>query len=320
MKRPSSNVLGILCVIGAVVTFSTNDMIVKWFSGDYPLHQVVFIRSSVALIVTLAVIMPLDGGFANLRTKRLGLHLLRGLAVVVANLTFFAGIAVLPLSEATAIFFVAPLLITVLSIPLLGEVVGFHRLSAVALGLVGVIIVIRPGSEGFQLAALLPLVAACAYAALQIMTRKMGLTEKASTMAFYIQLTFIIVCSGFGIIAGDGRYAPGDGGSLDFLLRAWVWPEGFDLWLMIGLGGLLAVGGYLISQGYRVVEAGVVAPFEYVLMPLAIFWGIVIWNDWPDSQSWVGIALIISAGVYVFYREAIQGRRNVLDRPMPRNR
>jgi drug/metabolite transporter (DMT)-like permease len=295
-------------------------MIVKWFSGDYPLHQVVFIRSSVALIVTLAVIMPLDGGFANLRTKRLGLHLLRGLAVVVANLTFFAGIAVLPLSEATAIFFVAPLLITVLSIPLLGEVVGFHRLSAVALGLVGVIIVIRPGSEGFQLAALLPLVAACAYAALQIMTRKMGLTEKASTMAFYIQLTFIIVCSGFGIIAGDGRYAPGDGGSLDFLLRAWVWPEGFDLWLMIGLGGLLAVGGYLISQGYRVAEAGVVAPFEYVLMPLAIFWGIVIWNDWPDSQSWVGIALIISAGVYVFHREAIQGRRNVLDRPMPRNR
>ena len=80
------------------------------------------------------------------------------------------------------------------------------------------------------------------------------------------------------------------------------------------------VGGYLISQAYRIAEAGLVAPFEYVAMPLAVFWSVVLWNDWPDTTAWLGIACIGGAGLYVFYRETVRGRENVLKRPMPRNR
>ena len=312
--------LGILCAMGAVVAFTTQDMAIKWLSGDYPLHQIILARAAIALILTLAILVPLEGGYGNLRTKRLPLHLLRGLAVVIANMTFFTGLASLPLGEATAIFFVAPLFITALSVLMLRERVGPRRWVAVLIGLTGVVVMIRPGGSTFQWAALLPLAAAFAYAMLQIMTRKLGIAEKASTMAFYIQITFVFVSGGIGLAAGDGRFAGTGSPQLEFLLRAWIWPPAEDMAIMAGVGVLSAIGGYLISQAYRVAEAGLVAPFEYVAMPLAVFWGVMVWGEWPDAVAWVGISLIGGAGLYVFYRETVRGRINVLKRPMPRNR
>ena len=156
----SPHFTGILCVLGAVTAFTTQDMAIKWMSGDYPLHQIVLTRAIVALLLTLAVFMPLEGGLGNLRTRRLPLHLLRGLAVVFANMAFFTGLASLPLGEATAIFFVAPLFITLLSVVLLHEQVGPRRWLAVLVGLGGVVVMVRPGGETFQWAALFPLGAA----------------------------------------------------------------------------------------------------------------------------------------------------------------
>jgi len=295
-------------------------MAIKWLSGDYPLHQIVLARATVAIVFTLAVFVPLEGGLRILRTKRLKLHLLRGLAVVIANMTFFTGLASLPLGEATAIFFVAPLLITALSVVLLGESVGPRRWVAVCIGLSGVVVMLRPGSDSFEAAALLPLGAALAYALLQIMTRKLGMAEKASTMAFYIQLTFICVSSAIGLAFGDGRYAGSGNPSLEFLMRAWVWPSHGDALIMVAIGCLSAIGGYLISQAYRIAEAGLVAPFEYTALPLAVFWSVFLWGDWPDAISWLGITLIAGAGLFVFYREVVRGKENVLKRPLPRNR
>ena len=315
-----TNLIGMICVMGAVFTFSTQDMAIKWISGDYPLHQIVLTRASIGLLLTLAIFVPLEGGYANLLTKRLGLHFLRGLSVVIANMAFFTGLATLSLAEATAIFFVAPLLITALSVPFLGEKVGTRRWAAVFVGLSGVVVMLRPGGEVFQAATLLPLAAAFAYALLQIMTRKICKTEKASTMAFYIQITFIFVSSSVGLLFGDGRYTDPNNPTVDFLLRAWVWPSLGDFLIMAGVGCLSGVGGYLISQAYRIAEAGLVAPFEYVALPLAVFWSITLFGDWPDSVAWLGIFLIAGSGLYTFYRETVRGRPNVLNRPMPRNR
>ncbi len=315
----AGNLVAILCVVAAMVAFTSQDMAIKWLSGDYPLHQIILVRATIALILTLAILVPLEGGYRNLKTERLGLHLLRGLAVVIANMAFFAGLVSLPLGEATAIFFVAPVLITALSVPLLKEKVGRHRWFAVLLGLAGVIVMLQPGTGSFRFAMLLPLVAALFYALLQIMTRKMGLKEKASTMAFYIQLTFVVVSSLIGLSLGDGRFAEGGNAQIAFLLRGWVWPPLEDLAIMAGIGFGSAAGGYLISQGYRLSEAALIAPFEYVALPLAVFWSVLIWADWPAPLSWLGIALIASGGLYIFYRETIRGA-NVLPRPMPRNR
>ena len=315
----SPNLVGIVCVMGAVTAFTTQDMTVKWLSESYPLHQITLFRAAIAMAIIVGVFMPLEGGWRHLRTRRPGLHLLRGFAVVVANMCFFTGLVTLPLGEATAIFFVAPLLITALSVVFLGEQVGARRWLAVLVGLTGVVVMMRPGTETFQLAALLPLAAALAYASLQIMTRKLGMAEKASTMSFYIQIVFIAVSTTIGLIVGDGRYVSGDA-HLDFLLRAWSWPDLPGLGVLLVIGVLSAIGSYLVSQAYRISEAALVAPFEYVAIPMAVFWSALVWGDWPDAIAWSGIALIGGAGLYVFYRETVRGRLNALRRPMPRNR
>ena len=134
------------------------------------------------------------------------MHFLRGLAVVFANLTFSWDLLRLPLAEATAIFFVSPLLITVFSIFFLKERVGIHRWGSVVFGLIGVLIILRPGTEAFKFASLLPIAAAVGYATLHMLTRHLGKTESALTMSFYIQITFIFICRVFWLFVGDGRF------------------------------------------------------------------------------------------------------------------
>lgn len=316
----SHTLFGILCAVGAWFTFSLNDVGIKLLSGDYALHQIVLVRSAVALMLTLIVIVPLEGGYHLLKTKNLKIHILRGLSVVVANMAFFTSLAAISLPEASAIFFVAPLFITALSVFFLGEQVGPKRWAAVAVGLLGVVIMLRPGTDAFKVAALLPLGAAAAYAILQTLTRKIGFSEKASTMSFYIQLVFVVVCIAFGLVVGDGRYAGGDSVALNFLLRAWVWPPQSDFAIMVGLGIASGIGGYLVSQAYRVCEAATIAPFEYLALLLAIFWGVTIWGEWPDLYAWLGIALILFSGLYVFWREVVLDKKLVIVHPMPRNR
>lgn len=304
-----NNLLGISSAIGASLFFSFNDMAIKFISDDYALHQVVLIRSLIGMVVLLAIIVPLDGGLKVLRTKRLGLHLVRGLCVVMANMSFFLALAAMPLADAVAIFFIAPLLVTVFSVIFLAEYVGPLRWMAVAVGLIGVIIMMRPGSSSFQFAALLPLLAAVFYAGLHILTRKIGGTERASTMTFYIMITFITVSAAMGLAAGDGRYAGGDDASLEFLLRAWVWPEPKDYLIFVGIGFAGAFGGFLISQAYRLCEAGLASPFEYTALVLAIFWGVVVFGEWPDAMDWVGVTLIVGSGMFMLWRESVVNAR-----------
>jgi len=118
-------------------------------------------------------------------------------------------------------------------------------------------------------------------------------------MAFYLQVMFITSSLAIFLFAGDGRFAGSDNRSLEFLLRAWSWPSSFDLAFMVVVGVLNAFGGYLISQGYRLAEVSVVAPFEYVAIPLAVIWGFLIWSDFPDAISWIGICMILGAGLFV---------------------
>jgi len=299
-----ANLMGAACAAFAMVCFSTNDALIKLMSGDYALHQIVLIRSVIALGVFLGLIMPLTGGWVVFRTRRLGVHILRGCCVVFANMCFFLGLAVLPLADAVAIFFVAPLIITAFSVYFLGESVGPRRWAAVGMGLLGVIIMMRPGSGGFQMAALLPLAAAFGYASLHILTRRIGVTESAATMTVYIQLVFIAVSGAIGLALGHGAYANEDGGVLAFLLRAWVWPAPRDWWLLVFIGFGTALGGFFISQAYRISEAAFAAPFEYVAMPMAVFWGVMLFGTWPDGVSWIGMAFILAGGLFLLFREA----------------
>lgn len=306
-KQPSS-LLGIFFMFLGLVAVSFNDMMFKFLSGDYALHQLVFIRSAIAICFSLALVQ-LEGGFHLLKTHQPGLHLLRCLMIVMANMTFYAALASLPLGEATALFFLAPLIITILSIPVLGEKVGPYRLGAVCIGFVGVLVMTRPWEEADLRDApfaiyLLPLVAATFYGTFQILTRKLGGTTRASVLAVYIQSGFLMVSMAFFLVAGDGRFAAGtDNDSVGFLLRAWIWPPLEDLYLLAGLGGCTAIVGYSFSQAYRLTDAALVAPFEYLGLPLALLWGWFMFREWPDPIAFAGISLILGSGVFTFLRE-----------------
>ena len=306
--------LAIICILVGVLGISVNDMLIKQLSGGYPLHQIVFWRSGIGMFFGL-MLVQLEGGLQLLRTDNRLLHILRGVLIVISNMAFFLALAALPLANVTALFFVAPLFITLLSVPILGEKVGILRLSAVAFGFLGVLIMQRPwaGGETLEVSRLvlaLPILAAFTYAMNQIMTRKLGVSAKASVLSVYIQATFLVVSIGFYVFAGDGRFVGPDASlSTEFLLRAWVTPASGDMWVFVGLGMNGALIGYCLSQAYRLASAATIAPFEYIGLPLAVFWGYVIFDDLPEWEVWIGIGMILGAGLFVFLRERQKARR-----------
>lgn len=305
----SANLRGILCLVLALFFLTLTDSIIKWLSSALPLHQITLLRSCFALLPVL-IIVYLEGGWQVLRTQRPVLHFLRGAMLVLANMFFFIGLAAMPLAETVTLFYTAPLFICILSQPVLGETVGLRRWLVIALGMGGVVYMLRPGSELFQPVSLLPVMAALCYAAMTMMTRKLGMQEKAGALTFYIQLAFIVISATIGLAIGDGGFDRYDSVPMQFLLRAWRWPSLFEWQLLILCGLIVSVGGYLISQAYRLGEAPAVAPFEYASLPFALVVGYYVWGDWPDLRAFIGTGLIIGSGLVMLYLENRAQRRS----------
>lgn len=296
---------GILFALGGGIILSVNDLAIKALSGDYALHQIILIRAFVGMAIVLVLMAMSRRGFAQIKTARWREHLVRVSIVMVSNVTYFLGLASMPLADAVATAFISPILVTLMSAVLLGEHVGPRRWAAVAVGMLGVVVLVRPGQGMVQPAAILVLISAACYAGSHMMTRRMRLTESAATLSFYVQVGFIVVSSSMGLVVGDGHLSGGDG-VLAFLFRPWVMPPFADWWAFAATGGAVGVGGLMMSQAYRTTEAALVAPFEYIGMPMAIFWGVVVFGTWPDQQAWAGIALICGAGLYTLWRETVR--------------
>ncbi|MGL4310979.1 MAG: DMT family transporter [Paracoccaceae bacterium] len=297
-----NTLIGIACAMGGVTAFSINDMAIKELADDLALHQIILIRSIMGIVFLLAF-MVWRGGLGQIRTRRIGGHAIRVSLVMVANVFFFLGLAALPLADGVAIGFVAPLFITVLSALVLRENVGPRRWAAVAVGLLGVLVMTRPGQGSIQPAALMILLSALAYACTHLMTRAMRDTESAATLNIYVQAGFVIVSLAVGLAVGDGRFAGSENPSLAFMFREWHWPAAQDWKFLILTGLATMVGGTAVAQAYRLCEASLIAPFEYVAMPMAIFWGYLVFGTLPDATGALGIALICGAGLYTLWRE-----------------
>ena len=153
---------------------------------------------------------------------------------------------------------------------------------------------------------MLPIAAALGYAALHMLTRHIGKTESALTMSFYIQMTFIVICAVFWLVVSDGRFATEEGPALNFLLREWADLKKEDWSVFALLGASSAFGGFLISQAYRKAEAAFVAPFEYVFLIWAVLLGWFIWSETVSLRTIIGILIIVSAGIFILYREKIK--------------
>jgi drug/metabolite transporter (DMT)-like permease len=229
---------------------------------------------------------------------------IRGLLLVISYTTYYLAFPVMPLADIVALYFTVPIFVTALAGPFLGEKIGWHRWLATMVGFGGVIVMLRPGSGVLNLAALLPLVAACTYGSAQLMTRRYSTNAPALVMSFYQNLMFLAAAGLMALAMAfffNGGIASGGNGSLDFLLRPWVMPSLRDLLLLAACGPISAIAMTLLSQAYRLTEANLVTPFEYSGLIWAALWGYAIFGETPDATMWLGAVLIVGAGLYMLY-------------------
>ncbi|MFP7723068.1 DMT family transporter [Lysobacter sp. A3-1-A15] len=270
----------------AVGCFSLMDAGLKLLTEHYPSLQVAALRGAASLPLVLAWALATAPAISLVRV-RWSLQLMRGGLGVVMMVAFVHALQTLPLSTAYTIFFVAPLLITALSVPILRERVGPRRWTAIIVGMLGVLVVLRPSGEGmFTLAGLAVLAAATAYAVSAIGVRVLARTDNVQSMMVWF---LVVIALGAGALA----------------LPGWVRLRWADGWLIAGVGLMGALGQYAITQAFRIGEASLVAPIEYT----ALIWGVgldvALWGVLPDSVTWLGAAIIVASGLYLLRRERV---------------
>ncbi|MEZ4630471.1 MAG: DMT family transporter [Deinococcales bacterium] len=302
MNKLSNNVQGIIFLVLAMFILSLQDIAIKWIGGAYPVLEIVLFRNLMALPCTL-LLFRFEGGRGLPSTQRHVLEYLRGLLLFVSFTTYMMGLAALPLAEVGAIRNSAPLMITLLSVLLLGEVVGPCRWVALFIGFIGVLLIIRPGANTFNIGSVFILLTTLTYALNVIVTRQLRTTDSSATMAFYSTLIYLLAAAMLApltILIGEVPHAHP---SLAFLLRAWARPTLIDLGIMFGLGLVWASGMYLIARAYTLAEASAAAPFEYVALLFSVLWGMTIWGEIPTWATYLGAFLTIASGLYLLYRE-----------------
>ncbi len=281
--------MGIVLMLLAIALFSVMDAMVKWLGQTYPTMQIMFFRSVFAL-VPLAFLIGQMGGFAAaLKVNDKKGHVIRCFTGLAALSIFFYCFAHMKLADVVAISFAAPLFITALSVPILGEQVGKRRWTACLVGFAGVLVMVNPGASLFGEMALLALLGTVFYSLAIIYVRKLSKTETNASIVFYFTVTCIVV----------------SGAVLPF---QWVTPSLFDWALLIAVGLVGGMAQIVITQAFRLAEVSQVMPLEYTHMIWAVGFGYVIWAEFPSASTWLGVAIVTASGLYIIYREAYLGR------------
>ena len=260
------------------------DLCAKGLLADYSLQQFVLLRSIVGLGIFLLLARQF-GGVQSLVTRRWPWHALRMFLAAGAMFGFFYGLSRMPLVDALTLGFTAPLMVTALSVPMLGEHVGWRRWTAVSIGFVGVLIILRPGAGEISLAAVAVLFAAFCYASLAITARKLAATESSYSLSVYAVVGPLVISAA---LVGDG---------------AWRTPDTNGWILFLLAGGCSVVAWIGIIGGYRRAAPALLAPFEYTALVGGAVAGYLIWDEVPDRWVIVGATIIIASGLFVVYRE-----------------
>ncbi len=291
-----NNLIGIASLSVGTLVFSLQDTVIKAISGEHSVTLAIVLRAVVAFPI-LTVMVILAGGLRQLETPQWPILLMRGFILLTAYTTYFMAFPALPLAEAIALYFMVPLLVTLMSGPLLGERVTPLAWAAVAVGLAGVIVILRPGQGIFEPAALLSLVSAATYAYAMILARKHGRTVAAAVMTFYLNFAYLIGAIFIATLTMGLQIAPPGHPSIDFLVRPWSVPNLRDMGLMAICGVIAAFGSNFLAQGYRKASANVVAPFEYLGMVWGSLWGFLFFSEVPRVTTFIGMGLIALAGL-----------------------
>lgn len=279
VKGADQPVKGVALICLAVLLFSSHDTLSKYLSAFYPIVMVVWARYVVHTLLMLVIFIP-RSGIAVIRTKRPGLQLARALCLIGTSLFFTTGLRYIPLAEATAVNFLAPLLVTALSVPLLKEHVSRGQWAAVLTGFVGVMIVVRPGGSLFTPAILLPLASALCFGFYQLLTRKLSGIDSPTTSNFLTGIFNSLIMTAL----------------VPFF---WSTPTFAHGLLMLGLGTCGMLGHLLLTQAFRHAPPAMLAPFSYGQILFAGMYGYLIFDHTPDIYGIVGISVICLSGLAV---------------------
>jgi len=292
-----------IILIFGLFLFSIQDIIIKHFSGHYSVLQIVFVRGLVAICLMLLFIR-LSHQTVPLISRRPLLMLARGLLGFSSYTTFYLAVAAMPLAEVVSITFTMPLIVTAMSALLLGEKVGPRRWGAVAVGFIGVLIILSPTGDFNPLAAVFALGAALTYASQTVLTRFLGAHDHPMTIAFNAIVIFTVASGLLGLLMAGGLIAVDSvHPSLAFFGRAWQLPAQIDWVLMIAIGFIAAIGFYCLSRAYCSSEASAIAPFEFTYILWAVAFGYLFWEEVPGPTTIIGVVILVSSSLYIWYRE-----------------
>ena len=278
--RALSSALKGIGAMGAGMAFLTmSDAVSKYLVESYPIGQVMCLRQAACLVFVLAVVWR-GAGLQGLRPHNVPLQILRGLIFIGSGYLIVWSLSVLPLPTVTAITFAGPIMIAVMSAPLLQERVSPVLWGATVLGFVGVLVIIRPGSASFSWSLLIPVAAAFASSARDILSRVLARTESSISILFWSSL---VLMGGTALTASFGWTA--------------VSPLGWALFVLAGFVNFCA--HLLLIESYRLARAAVVAPFKYTSLLWSVVLGYVIWGDVPDGWIWLGSAILVASGLWI---------------------
>jgi drug/metabolite transporter (DMT)-like permease len=306
----------ILLLVMGMSFIPLNDALIKVMSERLPLAEIVALRA----VMSLGILIIFTKGVRSvsmLDRKTIILFVIRGMCLVAAMYLYFLALSTLPISTVVSIFFLSPLLITALSSVFLNEKIGAHRLTAVLLALMGVALIMRPGTSFFKFEMLLALGSAVSYAIFQVVTRRLKGMGDLPGLITIQHLCYLVSALPFVAYNMLSSHELSGNQALDFLLRKAVLPTFVEVTFFAICACAVLFLSFASSYAYRNAEASLVAPFEYVAIPVSVLWGIFIWNEWPDTLSWLGMFLILLGGIYAVYRERRLNIRVASDIPMP---
>ena len=283
--REERRMLGIGIILLSQLMFVMVDPSAKWLAGAHlPTSEIVFIRYFEQWLLTLLVFLPRRGR-ALFVSRAPKLELARAVAIFASTICNFLAVRFLPVTVTGSIQFTTPLIVCMLSIPLLGEQVGWRRWSAIAVGFIGVLVVIRPGASDFNPAVLISLAGSTAGGFYTILVRRLAGTDSAATQQFYS--SSLAVCC-----------------MLPFAFGGWIWPDDDFTWLIFCIIGVAGMIGHMLStSAARFAPASVLAPFSYVMLIWTVLVDLIWFGNWPRPTTWAGSAIIVATGLYVWHRE-----------------
>jgi len=288
MYLQNNNLLGIILMTLGMFCLSVNDVTVKSLNEQFPVWEIVFFRALSGFFISIGLISFF--GINKIKTKKPFLHFVRAFSAVCCVVFYFFGLKYLFLSENVTIVHSAPILAAIIAVPVLGEKLGLKRTLAIILGFVGVLIIVKPGTDFFKIVAIFPILSAVFMALVYISTRSLMRTESSVAIIFYYSLTLLIT-------------------SLVFFPTDFLMPSFPQLILLLNLGIMGSLGHFFISQAAKYADVVVISPFEYTSFLFVSVMGYYFFNEIPTNSIYLGGFLIIVSGLYIAYREHHLGKQ-----------